>query len=310
MKKITLLFSAALFAVNLNAQTRSTADESAEAIRKKSSMDLTTLPNGWKKGGNLLLGFNATNQSFWQGASEKYNAVFNGGLTYNATRKHNKTLWLNDLNYAYTSQASQGTEDQFRTSSDLLTLSSMYAPQIKPKWFVGINGDLRTQLFNSYNYSNPSLPVQTGSFLTNGGIRVGVGIMYTPTPKFRVYFSPLTANITTKLGSWAKPLVLGGVAANETVKFGLGSLLRMDYQNSWNTGTILGKLTYTSRMDLFTDYLDKPFQVIDLDWINSVGCNLTKYISVASQINFRYYDRNIQRLQNQNMFGLGFSYKL
>jgi hypothetical protein len=321
MKKF-LFASITLFAaLTAQAQTDKSANaESNEAIRKQGEIDITKLPDGWDKGGNMLLGFNYTNVNYWVGASQKYNAVFNGALNYKADRKYGRTLWKNMANYAYTSQANPTTDGAFRTSSDMLLLSSMYAPQIRPKWFYAGNFDLRTQLFNSFNYaSNRTLQsngdsayskTQTGSFMTNGIIRVGVGIMYRPNKHISIYYSPLTANISTKLGGWADGIKVGNVEANKTINFGLGSLARIDYVNSWKTPTPLGTVTYTSRMDLFTDYLDKPFTVVDFDWLNAVGFNLTKWISVAGQFNFRYYERTLQRLQNQNMIGLGFTYKL
>jgi hypothetical protein len=314
MKKITLLLSAAFLSMQVNAQqTKSTADKDAEDMKKKAEMDITKLPDGWQKAGSLLLGFNYTNQSFWVGASEPYNATFNGGITYNATRKKGKTLWINDLSFLYASTSTKSTNGEFRKTTDLLTLTSMYAPQIKPKWFWAINADLRTQVFPGYDYK--STPVngkytQNSGFMTPGYVRIGLGVMYTPNPKLRIYYSPLTANITTKLGKFADGIARDGVPADKTTTFGLGSLLRADYTNTFKTGTFFGDVAFKSRLDLFTDYLDRPFVVTDMDWVNSFGFNITKLISASALVNLRYYDRQIQRLQNQNMFGLGFSYKL
>jgi hypothetical protein len=314
INKILFVLLAIMSSNMLVAQTdRASVDAGAEKTKKQAEMDLTKMPNGWQKGGNLLLGFNYTNVNKpWaagSGASQLYNAIFNGALNYNATRKYGKTLWINDLNYVYTSQANPGTNDEFRSAADLLNFSTMYAPQIKPKWFYGFNLDLRTQLFNSYTYTGAT-KLQNGSFLTNGIIRAGVGFMYTPNKNFRIYFSPLTANIATKLGAWAKSQERNGVKIDETTAIGLGSLLRTDYNNSWKTNTQFGTITYSSRMDLFTDYLKNPFTVINVDWFNSIGFNLTKYIGVAAQVNFRYYHDQVKDLQNQNMVGLSFNYKL
>ncbi len=314
MKRILLASLLATTVITAQAQNVKTDAEKKDAeMQKTASMDLTKLPNGWKKAGNLLLGFNYTNQSFWQGASEPYNATFNGGLTYNATRKYGKTLWINDLNYIYASTATKSTEGEFRKSSDALQLSSMYAPQIKPRWFWAINADLRTQLFNGFDYGKRDANnnfTRNSSFLTPGFIRLGVGAMYTPNQHVRIYFSPLTANIALKLGEYVRNVEMAGVPAGETYKMGLGALLRTDYTNTFKTGTFLGDIAFKSRLDLFTNYLDRPFVITDLDWINSVGFNLTKYVGVAGQFNFRYYDAAIQRLQNQNLLGLSFSYKL
>lgn len=314
MKKILAFALCAGFSLQLSAQT---ADEAA-AMEKKVREDNLTLPQGWKKGGSVNLAFNQTQTSNWITASEKYQIGIAGLITTFANRKKGTTLWLNNGMLQMGVLRSPSTFDQFRKNSDQLTLSTMYAPQIKPKWYYGVSLDLRTQVGNTLDYGRktdstkmddgsykPTGWAKTGSFMTPGNIRAGVGIMYTPNNKFRVYVSPLTASITTKLGQYLRNQNIYGVDSSKSIDFGVGALLRADYQNKFKNG-----MTYTSRLDLFTNYLDNPFAITNVDWINGLGFTIGKNITAAVNLNFRYYHNEIQDLQFLQMLGLGFNYKL
>jgi hypothetical protein len=312
MKKTILLLS--MLAVTLQGFAQKAE---AEELEKKLKQDNTALPNGWSKGGSVNLAMNQVQTSNWVGASEKYQLGLAGLATAFGNRKKGTTLWLNSGMLQMGVQRTPSTFDQFRKNSDQLTLSTMYAPQIKPKWYYAGSIDLRTQVGNTLDYKNvlttkvkdgvtiPATWGRTGGFMAPGYIRAGVGILYTPSKNLRVYFSPLTANITTKLGAAFKPLNLYGVAPGKSVDFGLGALLRADYQNKFKNG-----MTYTSRLDLFTNYLDNPFTHTDVDWVNGLGFTIGKNITAAVNLNFRYYHNQITELQWMEMLGLGFNYKL
>jgi Protein of unknown function (DUF3078) len=313
MKRILTLAVSFGFAIQTNAQTPA----EAEALEKKVRTDNTTLPQGWTKGGTVNLAFNQTHTSNWISASERYQMGIAGLVTAFGNKKKGTTLWLNNAMLQMGVLRSPSTFNQFRKNSDQLTLSSMYAPQIKPKWYYGANLDLRTQLGSTLDYNTvtktevkdgKTIPTQwrkTGGFMTPGNIRAGLGVMYTPNKQFRIYFSPLTASITTKLAKYARPLNIYGVDAGKSIDFGFGALVRADYQNKFKNG-----MTYTSRLDLFTNYLDQPFTHTNVDWINGVGFTIGKSITAAVNLNFRYYHDEIQDLQFMQMLGLGFNYKL
>ncbi len=297
--------------------TFSSMAQTAEEMEKKMKTDNTALPQGWSKGGSVNLALNQVQTNNWVGASEKYQLGLAGLVTAFGNRKKGTTLWLNSGMLQMGVQRTPATFDQFRKNSDQLTLSTMYAPQIKPKWYYAASIDVRTQVGRTLNYDSitstklrdgkiiPASWDRIGGFMAPGYIRAGIGIMYTPSKNFRIYVSPLTANITTKLGAKYKPYALFGVDAGKSIAFGLGALLRADYQNKFKNG-----MTYTSRLDLFTNYLKDPFVHTDVDWVNGLGFTIGKNITAAVNLNFRYYDEQIQKLQWMEMLGLGFNYKL
>jgi Protein of unknown function (DUF3078) len=311
MKKISILLTATLFAANVFAQD--TKEAAARAQKAMEETDITKLPDGWKKSADVLFGTVWTNTDNWVGAADKYNITGTLNTVLKADRKQGRALWLNELRWVYGGIASPSTKDKFRKAQDQLLLSSMYAPQIKPKWFWGVKLNLNTQLTNTrlYDANGNAVPGDAGlasGFMAPGVIRLGVGVLYRPNPNFKLYFSPLTANITTKFGKAYKPRTgeAGfGVDANKTIQFGLGAALTAEYQT-----TIIKNINYKTRLDLFTDYLREPFIKTDMDWLNSFNFNLTKNISVGAVFNLRHYPFISNKTQYMHTVGLSGGFKL
>jgi hypothetical protein len=310
MKKISLLCTAALLAAG-SVFAQPDARAAAEAVDKKMDQDNSGIPLGWTKGGNLGLSLNQTGHSNWYtNPSDKMMFAINGTGTYKAYHRKGNVLWLNDflLGYGVVS-GNVTTNGDIRKNDDRLLFSTTYAPKILGKnLYLAFNGDLITQISKSFDYAagkNATGEYNVlSNFFTPGYVRAGVGILWKPSTNFRLYVSPLTANITGKLASDFKNLDRFGVKAGETINFGLGALLRADYQ------TVIAKnINYKTRADLFTDYRDNPFGKIDVDWLNSIGFNVTKYVGVNFNLNFRYHEDEIWKTQYINNLGVGFNYK-
>jgi Protein of unknown function (DUF3078) len=305
MKKIAILLFAACLSLTAIAQ-RSDAEANAKEME---STDVTKLPNGWKKSIDVLFGAVWTNTDNWVGATDKYNISGTLNAIAKADRKQGNALWLNELRWVYGANMAPSTFDKARKAQDQLMLSSMYAPQIKPKWFYGVKFNLNTQLMPSYIYDNNGNQIyQSSGFMAPGIIRLGVGILYRPNPNFKVYFSPLTANITTKFGSIFKPRSGEpgfGVDAGKTFRIGLGAMLSAEYGT-----TLFNKVGYKTRLDVFTDYVREPFVKNDIDWLNSFNFNLTKQIAVGAVFNVRHYPFIAPATQYMHTVGISGAFKL
>jgi hypothetical protein len=310
MNKIKIALVIALLSGGNTLQAQSTRGDAESNAKEMENTDITKIPDGWKKSLDFLFGTVWTNTSDWVGATDKYNFTGTLNAVAKADRKFGKTLWLNELRWVYGGLMAPSTQDEFRKAQDQILLSSMYAPQIKPKWFWGVKFNLNTQLMNTYSYSATGVrsinPVS--GFMAPGIIRLGVGALYRPNPNFKVYFSPLTANLTTKFGSTYLPLsgVPGfGVESGKTIRFGLGAMATVEYST-----TIMKNINYKTRFDIFTDYLREPFAKNDIDWLNSFNFNLTKYISVGAVFNTRHYPFVSPRTQYMHTIGLSGAFKL
>jgi hypothetical protein len=311
MKKITLLAAFALTTFSTFAQD-SKADAAA-AQKELEQTDITKIPDGWKKTADVLFGGVWTNTDKWQGASDKYNITGTANVILKADQKKGRALWLNELRWVYGGIMAPSTGDNFRKSQDQLLASSMYAPQIKPKWFYGVKFNLNTQVMAGKNYNSAGQYVNKNSgFMAPGTIRLGVGILYRPQPNFKVYFSPLTASIYTRFGGnnyFATENYSNrefyNVDSTKAIKFGLGAMLTAEYST-----TIMKNINYKTRLDVFTNYLADPFVKNDIDWLNSFNFNLTKNISVGAVFNIRHYPFVSQNTQYMHTIGLSGAFKL
>jgi Protein of unknown function (DUF3078) len=310
MKKITLLFAATLCMFAANAQDSKEAAEKAK--KEMEEMDITKIPDGWKKTADVLFGGVWTNTDHWQGASDKYNITGTANVILKADQKKGKALWLNDLRWVYGGIMAPSTGDNFRKSQDQLLASSMYAPQIKPKWFYGVKFNLNTQVMSGKNYdANGKFVNRNSSFMAPGTMRLGIGILYRPKPNFKLYFSPLTASISTRFGKnfyssdnhSIKEFY--NIDSTKSLRFGLGAMLTMEYST-----TIMKNVNYKTRLDMFTNYLANPFIKNDIDWLNSFNFNITKEISVGAVFNIRHYPFLSPETQYMHTIGLSGAFKL
>jgi len=112
------------------------------------------------------------------------------------------------------------------------------------------------------------------------------------------------ANLTTKFATEEKDISLYGVDSAKTTKLGLGSFVQIkaDY-------TLAKGITYKGFATFYSDYLNKPQQII-MDWTNLFNFSVNKYIGATISINMRYNDWEVGKLQLQHGMGIGFSYKL
>ena len=307
MNKIfTTLFFVA-FASNLFAQgtdTRKAADDMDNKLHQSGE-----LKEGWTSGGVLSINMNHTKNDNWQGASEAYALSINGSLNYFAYRKWEKNLWKNDVLLAYGVLNSPSTNEKFRKHDDRAILTSMFGHQIKKNLYYAAALDINTQMAPGYDYkivdtNSKSGYAKTSNLFTPGLVRLGVGLLWQPRKNLSVYLSPATANVYTKLDKDFRDIKYNSVDSGKTLQFGLGALLRADYYT-----TINKNLTYKTRFVAFTDYLDRPFNKIDWDWMNSVIFTATKYINVKLDVNFRYYEGQYHKVQWLEMLGVGFAYK-
>lgn len=309
MKRILLSIFVLSLVATVNAQD---GMNNAENVSKKIA-GAGELKDGWNKGGQFSALFTQASHNSWYTNPDQILSIV-GNIDYKANMKKGKNRWYNAFlaSYGTLNNVTQGVG--FRKNVDNLLLSSLYARQINNKWGIGGSLDLQTQFTPTYSYTGITKGLKLSNFLTPGSIMLGVGAIYTPNKKLRVYISPLTANITTKMDKDFLKVNRDGVDSGKTINFGLGALARINYDD-----VFFKKLKYSGRLDLFTDYLDNPFTHTDVFMYNSFGINIAKYFGVNLMYNLRYRDaekmpapndwqyRGLQTLQT---LGIGFNYTL
>ena len=204
----------------------------------------------------------------------------------------------------------------FRKGIDELRLNSTAGYSFKPgsKWSWAADFWFRSQLLPSYQgiedgqiyLSEITTPGPYENFLVSklfapARFNLGLGVMYDPEPKWTFVFTPLTADLIyisdqdiANLGVHGTFLKEGSDTEYEKSRWGLGAKLTSKYQNQW----LDGRLTFSSTLGLFSDYLNNP-QNIDVDWTNELAFKIIENLSLSYTGNI-YYDHDILSFVTDN----------
>lgn len=179
----------------------------------------------------------------------------------------------------------------FKKSIDELRLNSTagYKITATSKWSYAADFAFRSQLVPSYvgisdgqiyakSISNPG-PYQTSlisQIFSPARASFGLGIKYDPSPNFSVVFTPATVDIIVienqyiaNLGLHGTELKDGSTTEYEKTRLAIGAKLGVKYMQHF----FQEKLAWSSRLALFSDYMDNP-QNVDVDWTNELALTI------------------------------------
>lgn len=143
-----------------------------------------------------------------------------------------------------------------------------------------------------------------------GYLSGGIGLTYLPTSWLTLIFSPSTYRATFVCDDKLSLAGAFGVTPGKRLLNEFGANVRAEV----NT-TIWKKLSLYSRLDFYSNYLDKP-QNIDINWDIQLNYALTSWLTANLQVTM-IYDDNIlfgatadtpgsPRLQIKEVLGIGF----
>jgi len=141
-----------------------------------------------------------------------------------------------------------------------------------------------------------------------------VGLNYVPNTYFNAFLAPITGKLTILNDNDLSAQGAYGVTPGKKLKGEFGGYARIIYTRSDFKSQFLKNVALTSKLDLFTNYLDKPQNIV-FNWENMLAFNVNKYISFNINTHLMY-DANIKykgekaRLQFKEIIGLGFLLKL
>jgi hypothetical protein len=300
-KNLLLLFSLLIIVINTNAQNAK--DLATEAANNTEPVDIINLPNGWKKKADFVVGANWMQADKWVGASDKFNIAVSINAAIKFEKKQYKTLYQTDIMILQGGLLSTSTNNKFRKAQDQCTVNFTIATQMIPKLFSAWRTSVVTQLLPTYSYDNGVQGPAQSTFLTPGVLRTGLGIVYKPNSLFKIYLSPISANMNTKINRIFFDQNYVGVDSGKTYRLGWGALMVAEYST-----IVKKKFSIKSKVELYTDYTRKPFTVIDVDWINSLSFPLTKKLAISFVANTRYYHFILPRIQYMHIVGLSGSF--
>lgn len=253
------------------------------------------ISDNWYKGGNSNLNLSMRNYV---------------ALLYS----RGKHQWLNELESKlgiYTSTES-GTSSKYRISEDLLRLHSNYGIKMSKHWSYTLDGELRTQLFKTYNptrtllQSAPWAPIRTN---------IGLGLKYSYSTRSKerygrkfsasLNFAPFSHN-----WRWSSrgdiDLARHGLKPDERSIHTFGSTLRGQMQWDFNMD-----VSWTSRV-----YFNTSYKAVEAEWENTLTMRISRYFSTRINLQLRYddsakpSDKWNRYLQINEMLSFGFNYKL
>lgn len=149
-------------------------------------------------------------------------------------------------------------EDGIRKNVDLLETSSKLSTKAFGKFDLSSYLLFKTTLTKGYNYPNDSVAVS--KFMNPGTITLGIGLDYKPNKKTSMNFSPLSYKATIVTDTVHIDQTLYGITNDKKSKHEPGASFL--FTNTWD---ISKKLKMVNKLQLFTNYIDKP-QNIDIDW--------------------------------------------
>ncbi len=308
MRKI--IFLALLYIAigsRLSAQDNIVLGLKREANRNINRVPDTTNNWRWRRGG--LMSFNLAQGSLsnWAAGGDNFSLTVNGYFNYFIYYKKDRHNLDNnfDVNLGYVQSTSLGS----RKNDDRFDYLSKYGYKMDSggKWYLSGLFNFRSQFFDGFNFNN-NIADFTSSFLSPAYVIVSAGFDYKPDNKLSIFLSPLTSRWVLVMNSSLSQKGVYGVPKGDNSINEIGAFATANYAN-----TIAKNINYKGRLDLFTNYKNKP-QNIDVFMTNIFSFKINKYFSATYTLDMIYDDdvklfgsnKTSPALQTKSMIGIGF----
>lgn len=256
---------------------------------------------GWTIGGGIgldLAGMGLINPRVGSGGGR----FGIGGLgTLFANRKEDKWYWNNAVSLQLSAQKQRSADPTlpkgFLKNLDVLRLTSRYGRKMgSDKWFVAADFFAQTILLKTYqsNYlsATSSTDKVVAKFLAPVQITFAPGIDYKPNAHISFFYSPCGTQLIYVADDSIAALNIHGNEKDKNTFFGLGSEFKAAYNNKY----FENRLSVTSGLRLFANYLDKP-QNVDVLFTNNFSIAIFKGISLDLLAEY-FYDNDVKVQKN------------
>ncbi|HPC36479.1 MAG TPA: DUF3078 domain-containing protein [Candidatus Marinimicrobia bacterium] len=274
---------------------------------------------GWKIGGITAVNLAQTSLTNWAAGGQNSLAL-NGLFSAFANYKKGKNVWDNSLDLGY-GVLKQGKDADFMKTDDKVDFLSKYGREAFTNFYYSALFNFKTQMAPGYNYPNDS--VKISNFLAPAYLLAAIGMDYKPSNYLSAFIAPATGRLIIVNDELLSNAGAFGVEPGKTTKTEFGGYLRAIYTRNDFKTELLKNLSFTIKIDLFSDYLDHP-QNIDINWETLIAFKVNQYISVNFTTHLIYdddtkisIDKNDDgvidefgpRVQFKEILGVGFSYK-
>lgn len=310
--KTTVLWLLAFIVLSTYVTGQVTEGESK--LRKQT----TDTIKGWKTGAVIGANLSQTSLTNWSAGGQNSLAI-NGLFSVFANYKKDKTAWDNSLDVGY-GLLKQGAKTDFMKTDDRFDLLSKYGRQAGKSFYYAALLNFKTQMTVGRDYAKDSAKIS--NLLAPAYLLTAIGMDYKPNSYFSAFLAPLTGKLTIVNDKDLSAIGAFGVVPGEILKGEFGGYLRAAFSKSDFKNELLKNLSFTSKVDLFSNYLNDP-QNIDVNWENIIVFKVNKYITVNLNTHL-IYDADIlfdtdnsgvidaadhSLVQFKEIFGVGFMYK-
>ena len=307
MKKLSLLIWACCLTLAINAQK-------VNDVKEVKEMDTKDVKDGWTSGGGIGLDFSALsliNPRIGAGSNQ---TKWGGALNYFAKYKKGSFIWDSRAEWLMSVINSQGQPSTKAADALHLTTTIGYKVGSSGKWYLGVLGDLQTQILSTYglNYLDQNVNIggvntpQTlsSSLFSPAVFKLSPGLIYKYDPHLTFFFSPVAVKgIIVADNALASQVAdssqhLGRLGNNwrsatnfDNITLELGVELRADYSNKFFND----KIIYSGSLDLYSNYLRNP-QNIAIEFYNSFDYLISKHFFLNFKTDWFYDDRQLVQI--------------
>lgn len=275
---------------------------------------------GWKKGGVFAINLSQTSLTNWSAGGENSFAVsgiFSGFANY----KRNNSVWTNslDLGYGLVRQGNTG----YRKTDDKFDFLSKYGYEAFKNVYYAVLLDFKTQMAPGYNY--PDVTNKISDLFSPAYLVIALGMDYKPGNHLSAFIAPLTAKFTFVTDQKLSDAGAFGVTPGKKSLSEFGGYIRAIYTKNNFKNEFLKNVSFTSKVDLFSDYIKNPQNIV-VNWETLIALKVNKYISANFNTQLIYDDKILipsdrngdgiigpgegvrSKIQFKEILGVGFSY--
>jgi hypothetical protein len=275
---------------------------------------------GWKSGGVFAVNLAQSSLTNWAAGGQNSFAV-NGFLSAYANYKREKSVWVNTLDLGY-GVMKQGNTD-YRKTDDKIDFLSKYGYEAFKSVYYAAIFNFKTQITTGYRYTDtgttPSKETISDSF-SPAYFLLALGLDYKPSDHFSAFIAPLTGKLTLVTNKQLSEKGAFGVKPGQKSLSEFGGYLRAIYTRNDFKTEFLKNVTFTTKIDLFSNYLKKPQNVV-VNWETLIAFKVNKFLSANINTQLIYDDKiKVPVIRNgvptsigslvqfKEILGIGFAY--
>jgi len=276
---------------------------------------------GWKKGGVFAVNLAQTSLTNWAAGGQNSFAV-NGLLSIFANYKMDKSVWVNSLDIGYGLLKQGGTG--YRKTDDKFDFLSKYGYEAFKNFYYAALFNFKTQMATGYKYTDTGRD-KISDLFSPAYLLVALGLDYKPSDHFSAFIAPITGKLTIVTDQKLSDAGAFGVKPGQKTLGEFGGYLRAIYTKNDFKSEFLKNVSFTSKIDLFSNYLKNPQNIV-INWETLIAFKVNKFISANINTQLIYDDKILipidrngngtiesgegvrSKIQFKEILGVGFSY--